>query len=105
MKISVVFISLLVLSSFLHEVQGIRLGKASISERHDQKLDQDKSNDLMKKVEVGVKNEAVVCRGVRCSGTKQTRFSRAVNKKEPHHWLPTIHEDYYGPKNHSPRHH
>ncbi|WOG90783.1 hypothetical protein DCAR_0310028 [Daucus carota subsp. sativus] len=88
MKISVVFISLLVLSSFLHEVQGIN-----------------SNNDLMKKVEVGVKNEAVVCRGVRCSGTKQTRFSRAVNKKEPHHWLPTIHEDYYGPKNHSPRHH
>ncbi|KAK1417216.1 hypothetical protein QVD17_26340 [Tagetes erecta] len=32
---------------------------------------------------------------------------RLVTKKSRHvdHWLPKIHEDYYGPKHHRPRHH
>lgn len=68
---------------------------------------QDKGSDMTEKDKSGVNNEAVVCKGAHCSsaGTKKARFSRAVNRNEPHHWLPTIHEDYYGPKIHNPRHH
>ncbi|KAI3803035.1 hypothetical protein L1987_31183 [Smallanthus sonchifolius] len=33
-------------------------------------------------------------------------FFRVVTKKSHHdHWLPKIHEDYYGPRHHRPRHH
>ncbi|KAK1392325.1 hypothetical protein POM88_011381 [Heracleum sosnowskyi] len=72
MKISVVVISVLVLSSFLLEVQGIRLGKSSVSERHDQKLP-DKSSDATEKVTSGVNNEAVVCKGAHCSSADMNR--------------------------------
>lgn len=33
------------------------------------------------------------------------RLSSSVTKQSTHHWLPSIHEDYYGPKIHNPRHH
>ncbi|KAJ9557946.1 hypothetical protein OSB04_012560 [Centaurea solstitialis] len=43
------------------------------------------------------------------SGTtiKMGRLSSRVATKNSHHdhWLPKIHEDYYGPKHHRPRHH
>lgn len=39
----------------------------------------------------------------RCSGKRKRKLSRV--KKEPHHWLPRIHEDYYGPRMHRPKHH
>ncbi|XP_074375533.1 uncharacterized protein LOC141717370 [Apium graveolens] len=72
MKIFVVVISVLVLSSFLYEVQGIRLGKSSISERHDQKL-LDKSSDMTENLDSSVNNEAVVCKGARCSSADMNR--------------------------------
>lgn len=38
-------------------------------------------------------------------GREKTRFSRSVNNKKPHEAVPKVHEDYYGPKTHNPRHH
>lgn len=63
----------------------------------------------MKKTSKGGVNEEeeIECkhRG-ECSGSMERRFSRIKNNKESHHHLlPTIHEDYFGPKIHTPRHH
>lgn len=38
------------------------------------------------------------------SGTLKKTVSRE-SKKSSHHWLPSIHEDYYGPRTHKPKHH
>ncbi|KAJ6921972.1 hypothetical protein NC652_015814 [Populus alba x Populus x berolinensis] len=32
-------------------------------------------------------------------------FLNQFSKKSSHHWLPSILEDYYGPRNHKPKHH
>jgi hypothetical protein len=45
-----------------------------------------------------------LCKDGHCSGTMKKRVSRVLSKKS-HHWLPSIHEDYYGPRSHRPRHH
>lgn len=37
------------------------------------------------------------------SGKRKRKLSR--ERKETHHWLPRIHEDYYGPRMHRPKHH
>lgn len=37
------------------------------------------------------------------SGKKKRKLTRV--QKGPHHWLPRIHEDYYGPRIHRPNHH
>lgn len=67
-------------------------------------IQKEEDTDLIKRSKGGVNEEEVVCKDGQCSGTKNRRFSRVINK-ESHHWLPKIHEDYYGPKIHSPRHH
>lgn len=44
------------------------------------------------------------CKDGHCSSmTKKRRLSKVAKKS--HHWLPSIHEDYYGPRGHRPRHH
>ena len=53
----------------------------------------------------GVLGEAVLCIDGQCTGTTEKRVSKSVSKKSSHHWLPSIHEDYYGPRNHKPKHH
>ena len=50
-----------------------------------------------------VHQEVILCKDGKCSGTMKKRVSR-VSKKS-HHWLPSIHEDYYGPRSHRPKHH
>jgi len=47
--------------------------------------------------------EVILCKDGHCTGTMKKRVSR-VSKKS-HHWLPSIHEDYYGPRSHRPKHH
>lgn len=37
------------------------------------------------------------------AGKGKRKLSR--ERKETHHWLPRIHEDYYGPRMHRPKHH
>lgn len=48
----------------------------------------------------------IICKDDHCSssGTTMKRRLSKVAKKS-HHWLPSIHEDYYGPRGHRPRHH
>ncbi|XAR50727.1 hypothetical protein NMG60_11005136 [Bertholletia excelsa] len=47
--------------------------------------------------------EAIDCNDGQCSGTTKRRLSRA--RREFHQPLPEIHEDYYGPRSHNPKHH
>lgn len=53
----------------------------------------------------GVFGEVKLCKNGHCSSslTIIRRLSRVAKKS--HHWLPSIHEDYYGPRGHRPRHH
>lgn len=51
----------------------------------------------------GGMGEVIVCKDGHCSGTMQKTVSRV--SKKLHHWLPSIHEDYYGPRSHRPKHH
>jgi len=46
-----------------------------------------------------------LCKNGHCSSssTMIRRLSRVAKKSQ--HWLPSIHEDYYGPRRHRPRHH
>ncbi|KAI9378586.1 hypothetical protein POPTR_018G115550v4 [Populus trichocarpa] len=46
--------------------------------------------------------EAILCKEGNCIGTMK---KRSVSKKSSHHWLPSIHEDYCGPRHHKSRHH
>lgn len=46
----------------------------------------------------GVIGDVIVCKGWHCTGT-------ITKKKSLHHWLPSIHEDYNGPRRHRPKHH
>ncbi|KAL0403896.1 UNVERIFIED_CONTAM: hypothetical protein Sradi_2030400 [Sesamum radiatum] len=93
---------LLLLSSLLvHEAQGIRVLKGSVADRQHniQGILPGKRNNS-----VGVDEEAVIaCKSKHCSGKKKRKLSRV--QKETHHWLPRIHEDYYGPRMHRPKHH
>ncbi|GMI97631.1 hypothetical protein HRI_003432300 [Hibiscus trionum] len=80
--------SLLVLFIFFSStVQGIRLEKSFKS--------MENSN--------GVIGDVILCRQGHCTGTQKRTFSTVLRKS--HHWLPSIHEDYYGPRKHRPKHH
>lgn len=62
-------------------------------------------NDLGEKIDdKGVEEVKLSCKGKHCSGKEKRKLSSRV-KKETHHWLPRIHEDYYGPRMHRPKHH
>lgn len=60
---------------------------------------QDEEDNLLRR-EDSSDDEAVLCKDEKCTGTLKKRASRKTN-----HWLPRIHEDYYGPKHHRARHH
>ncbi|KAK8695233.1 hypothetical protein V6N13_000401 [Hibiscus sabdariffa] len=80
--------SLLVLFIFFSStVQGIRLAKSFKSMQN--------SN--------GVIGDVILCKQGHCKGTETTKISTASRNSD--HWLPSIHEDYYGPRKHRPRHH
>ncbi|KAE8126159.1 hypothetical protein FH972_020903 [Carpinus fangiana] len=90
-------LSLLLLCLLLsHEAQGIRLDKMFMS------LGQQKQHEADGNALIAGR---ILCKdGEHCSGTMKKRVSRVLSKKS-HHWLPSIHEDYYGPRSHRPRHH
>ncbi|KAG2671394.1 hypothetical protein I3760_14G133800 [Carya illinoinensis] len=46
----------------------------------------------------------ILCKDGHCSSGTMKKRVASVSKKS-HHWLPFIHEDYYGPRSHRPRHH
>ncbi|CAI9760611.1 unnamed protein product [Fraxinus pennsylvanica] len=78
----------------------IRLRKGSLPARHP--IVHKESVEVLKRNNNGVE-EAIVCKGGHVSGTKKRKLSRIM--KDSHHWLPSIHEDYYGPRSHKPKHH
>ncbi|KAG6740938.1 hypothetical protein POTOM_056409 [Populus tomentosa] len=43
-----------------------------------------------------------LCKEGNCIGTMK---KRSASKKSSHHWLPSIHEDYCGPRHHKSRYH
>ena len=51
----------------------------------------------------GVMGDVILCKEGHCTGNNKKKASRVLNKS--HHWLPNIHEDYYGPRRHRPKHH
>ncbi|KAI3775415.1 hypothetical protein L1987_49991 [Smallanthus sonchifolius] len=106
MKLYLMFIVLLLSSFHSYEAEGTRLArvltfsassnqeiiKISLIKRSNQDHDQlvAKTDELP--LVTTLKNRRL--------------FSRVVTKKSHHdHWLPKIHEDYYGPRHHRPRHH
>ncbi|KAB2023999.1 hypothetical protein ERO13_D06G050300v2 [Gossypium hirsutum] len=92
MRPSRLAVSLLVLFIiYLSSVQGIRLEKSFKSAGHDPIQE----GALMKNSN-GAMGDILLCKQGHCTGTK---------KRKSHHWLPSIHEDYYGPRKHRPRHH
>uniref|UniRef100_A0A6M2ES64 Uncharacterized protein n=1 Tax=Populus davidiana TaxID=266767 RepID=A0A6M2ES64_9ROSI len=95
--------SLLLLSFLLQQAQGIRLEKG-FKQVGAQKVQAEKSPSK-EKSDGGVLGEAILCKEGQCTGTMEKRVSKSVSKKSSHHWLPSIHEDYYGPRNHKPNHH
>ncbi|KAJ8528106.1 hypothetical protein K7X08_015557 [Anisodus acutangulus] len=92
MKLVLLLLFLLYLSTLIHEAQGRHLKKGHFSAT---------THKLEEKTLTG----RILCKdGHRSSiGTTKRRLSK-VGKKS-HHWLPSIHEDYYGPRGHRPRHH
>lgn len=106
MKPSLV-VSLLLLSFLLQEAQGIRLEKGFMQVRA-QKVQGDKSSLKERSANGGAIGEAILCKEEHCTGTitsTEKRVSKSASKNSSHHWLPSIHEDYYGPRNHKPKHH
>ncbi|CAL5397233.1 unnamed protein product [Camellia sinensis] len=93
-------VSFLLLSILISEVQGISLRKGFLPVGHH-KIHKAKVN----RTSSAVVGEAVDdCKDRHCLGTLKKRISRVLTK-EFQHWLPKIHEDYYGPRTHNPKHH
>ncbi|KAI3422831.1 uncharacterized protein J3R85_011731 [Psidium guajava] len=85
-------IPLLLLSLLLFQAQGIRLSRDLASLLGHPRL----PDQVVATSQVKLEIDSV--------GSKKKRASRASNKSSDD-LLPSIHEDYYGPRNHKPRHH
>ncbi|XP_047080386.1 uncharacterized protein LOC124691157 [Lolium rigidum] len=95
MSFGVAVIVLLVLSTAM-EAEAIRLDaetRASVSSSSS-------SRSLNKPIENAVKGPASSANEAKTSAVVAAKEVRAVAHK-----LPEFHEDYYGPSDHSPRHH
>lgn len=66
-------------------------------------MQEDKSS-LIERSNSAAFGEVILCKEARCTGTLKKRVSR-VSKKPSSHSLPRVHEDYYGPRRHKPKHH
>lgn len=63
---------------------------------------QEEQNNLLKRSNTDAE-EAVLCKDNECTGSQKKRASKVSRKSN--NQLPNIHEDYYGPRRHRPRHH
>ncbi|KAD6795026.1 hypothetical protein E3N88_05922 [Mikania micrantha] len=107
MKLYLMFIVFLVTSLHSYEAEGKMLGRVlpslSVSSNEEIiKISSIKRSKKDHKLTVAKADE------LRSTTTFKNRrlFSRVVTKNSHHdHWLPKIHEDYYGPMHHRPRHH
>ena len=64
---------------------------------------QDEGSALLKRSDSTGVEEAVRCKDGQCTGTMKKKVSKVSRKS--HNRIPIIHEDYYGPAHHRPRHH
>ncbi|CAJ1975591.1 unnamed protein product [Sphenostylis stenocarpa] len=90
MRLSFV-IYLLLLSLFLTNARGIRLGKESFAAKQHKQHDQE--SNLLRRINSAANKEAILCKDEQyCAGTLKKRASRVPRK--PNKLLPRIHEDY-----------
>lgn len=64
---------------------------------------QDEESTLLKRSNTDAQEAAILCKDEQCTGIQKKRVSRVSRK--PNNQLPNIHEDYYGPRRHRPKHH
>ncbi|RZB56285.1 hypothetical protein D0Y65_045461 [Glycine soja] len=94
-------VSLLLLSLILAKTQGIRLGK--VSSAVQQQKQHDGETTLLKRSNTGAEEASLCKENELCTGSQKKRAARVSRKSN--NQLPNIHEDYYGPRRHRPRHH
>ncbi|KAH6779300.1 hypothetical protein C2S52_010537 [Perilla frutescens var. hirtella] len=100
MRPSWLIMFLLLLSILIHHAQGIRLiSKGSVAS--DRLLSLQEKHGEMRSNGGDIDNDGY--KSKKWSGKRKRKLSRV--RKEPHHLLPRIHEDYYGPRMHRPKHH
>ncbi|KAI9081424.1 hypothetical protein K1719_036570 [Acacia pycnantha] len=93
-------LSLLLLYLLLAKVQGICLDRESLAAVQQQKQHDDEESNLMEKSNGEADNEVILYKNKQCTKRRLSRVST-----QSHKWLPSIHEDYYGPGHHRSRHH
>ncbi|XP_059318830.1 uncharacterized protein LOC132069510 [Lycium ferocissimum] len=93
---------LLYLSTLIHEAQGRHLKKGQYFSATIHKLQE---KILTGSSKGGFGEVSTLCKDDHCSSSLATKRRLSRVAKKPHHWLPSIHEDYYGPRGHRPRHH
>jgi len=64
---------------------------------------QDGEFSLLKRSNTDAEETVLLCKDNECTGSQKKRASKVFRKSN--HNLPNIHEDYYGPRRHMPRHH
>ncbi|MFS7981973.1 putative Root meristem growth factor 9 [Helianthus anomalus] len=106
MKLYLMFVVFLLSSLHGYEVEGTRLARVLT-------LSTSTNQEIIKISSIKRSNEdqAMVAKTdelpSRTALKNRKLNSKVVTKKSHHvdHWFPKIHEDYYGPKHHRPRHH
>nr|GEU75771.1 hypothetical protein [Tanacetum cinerariifolium] len=104
MKLHLISIVFLLSNLHSYEAEGTRLGRFTLSASSNQeiiKISTTYRSNLDQEIPAKPKEFPV---GTKLKNRKLS--SRVVTKNSHHdHWLPKIHEDYYGPSHHRPRHH
>nr|GMC61389.1 uncharacterized protein LOC109174816 [Ipomoea batatas] len=102
----VLFISLLLLSTLLYEAQGRHLRKGGDLPARNHKTNENGS------IRRSGEKKIDACKDGQCSSSSSSASAGTMMKRKmpratkvSHHWLPSIHEDYYGPRRHKARHH
>ncbi|OWM72858.1 hypothetical protein CDL15_Pgr021164 [Punica granatum] len=98
--LSLSLVGLLLLCLALPCAQGIRLGKGSTLLLH---------HHIHVEVAPIVKGdnggEASLCRDKACLVSTMKKKASGPSRKSSKDWIPSIQEDYYGPRRHRPKHH
>ncbi|KAJ1698516.1 hypothetical protein LUZ63_007028 [Rhynchospora breviuscula] len=102
MRIAAQVISLLLLSQLVVSAQGIRLEKESLvalmKQIHPGRLENQEGKST-KETELLHTKSVKKCKGATKEGTMRK------STKGHDHMIPSFHEDYYGPRDHKPKHH
>ncbi|KAK4757581.1 hypothetical protein SAY87_018882 [Trapa incisa] len=84
-------------------VQGIRLGQRLSTLIGHHKIQQVEVTPIREADKRGEAHSA--CRGDGCTVSAMKKRVSGPSRKSSKDWLPSIQEDYYGPRHHIPRHH